>query len=81
MSTIEVQVTRKHRAAHHDAGGFVGGLQDGWRALGSTAVALGVVLGAVLPFAVVLALLGVAGWIVVRRLSARWPRARDRSAA
>jgi hypothetical protein len=47
--------------------GFVGGLLDGWHALGaSTAVVLQVV-GALIPFAVLLALLGLPAWLVLRR--------------
>ena len=48
----------------------------GWNALGDTAVALGTGLGAMLPFAAVLALVGLPAWFSVRRI-----RARGRSAA
>lgn len=76
MSTIQLHISRTHREKPDEAGGFIGGLEDGWHALGATAVALGTALGAVLPFAVVLALVGVPVWLSVRRI-----RARARSAA
>jgi hypothetical protein len=55
----------------HD--GFLGGLQDGWQALvSSTAVVLQIV-GALVPFAVVLALVGLPVWLVLRRRRADSP--------
>jgi hypothetical protein len=55
----------------HHAGGFVGGLRDGWDAFvhGATAVATGV--GAVVPFAVLLLLLAFGLRLVWPRLGAR----------
>ncbi|HWG27096.1 DUF4349 domain-containing protein [Actinospica sp.] len=63
-------------AAHHNA--FVTALDDGWHALVATFRVILVVLGWLLPFAVVVALL----WWPVRRLSRRtwWrPRPGDRT--
>lgn len=55
--------------------GFVGGLLDGWHALGqSTAVVLKVV-GAIIPFAVLLALLGLPLWLALRRRRRHAPAA------
>jgi hypothetical protein len=57
--------------------GFVGGLQDGWQALvASTAVVLQIV-GALVPFAVVLALVGLPVWLVLRRRRAGSPAPSD----
>jgi len=57
---------------HHHAAGFVGGLTAGWRALRSFASGLSTVLGALIPFAVVLVVLGYLGyrnrrWLFRRR--------------
>ncbi len=54
--------------AHHDSG-FVAGLRGGWHAFVTGLVALSTVLGAVLPFVVLLALLA----LLARLL---WPRLR-----
>jgi len=68
LSTITVFLTRP--AAHavdESGGGFLDGLDDGWHALGVTMVAVGTAIGAVLPFAVVVALVGVPVWVLLRR--------------
>lgn len=52
---------------------FVGGLKDGWQALGRLGAGVAVVAGALLPFALVLALLGVPAVVAGRRLLARRP--------
>jgi len=71
MSTIQVGITRSTKPAHHKPvearTGFLAGLDNGWHALAATAVALGTVVGALLPFAVVLALIGVPVWLALRR--------------
>jgi hypothetical protein len=71
LSTIQLTMTHPAAAAEHRADqhatGFLAGLRGGWHALGGTAVAVGTVLGAVLPFGVLLALVGVPAWLVVRR--------------
>ncbi|HET8616690.1 MAG TPA: DUF4349 domain-containing protein [Actinomycetales bacterium] len=56
-------------------GGFVGGLHDGWHALGASAAVVLRVVGAVLPFALVLALVGVPVWLAVRRRRTSTPPA------
>jgi hypothetical protein len=68
LSTITVHLSREGAPpAQDDDRGFLVGLEDGWDAMkGATALLLTVV-GAVLPFAVLLALLGVPLWLVVRR--------------
>lgn len=69
-ATITVDITRHTTPAPavHAAGGFVGGLTHGWDALVAVVTALLVALGALLPFTVALAVLGLPAWIVVRRL-------------
>lgn len=70
LSTIQVTLTRpashKHPQQPH-AAGFLGGLDDGWHALGRTTVAVGTAVGAVLPFAALLALVGWPVGLLVRR--------------
>ena len=56
-----------------DETGFLPGLEDGWKALTTVGAGLATVAGAVLPFAVVLALLGLPVWRVVRRVLRRRP--------
>ena len=76
QATITVDITRHVTSSpppvKHSAGGFVGGLQHGWNALVAVVVGLLVAVGAVLPFAVAIALVGVPVWLVVRRF--RRPR-------
>lgn len=51
--------------------GFWPGLRAGWNALVDTVVVVLTAVGAVLPFAALLALVGVPVWLLVRRLRAR----------
>lgn len=68
MSTIRLGINRTEKEkADEDHTGFLGGLEDGWNALGASAVAIGTGLGAALPFAAVLALVGAPGWLLYRR--------------
>lgn len=53
----------------HDEGGFLGGLRDGWHAFVTGAKAVATAVGALLPFAVLLLVLGLAGRLL-------WPRIR-----
>jgi hypothetical protein len=71
MSTISLDIsvppTHTAPAGPVDHAGFVTGLEHGWSALTGTVVVALTAVGAVLPFAVVLALLGLAGlWWVGR---------------
>lgn len=84
MSTIsfDVSVPPAHpntTPSHHDAG-FGTGLKHGWTALSGTVVVLLTAVGAALPFAVVLVLLGPPLWWLRRRLR-RVPPAVDAPAA
>ncbi|WP_027862843.1 DUF4349 domain-containing protein [Marmoricola sp. URHB0036] len=68
LSTITVYLSRPMvHGTTHEAKGFLAGLENGWDAFRATFVAVLTGLGAVLPFAVLLALLGVPLWWVVRR--------------
>jgi hypothetical protein len=80
LSTIAVHLSRigTERPDKDDEKGFVAGLASGWTALKGSTVAILTVLGAVLPFATMLAVLGVPTWLVVRRrLSAATAPARS----
>jgi hypothetical protein len=67
LSTVQLTLTRPEKDAGAEASGFLGGLEDGWHALGESTVAVGTAVGAVLPFAVVLAVIGLPVWMLVRR--------------
>jgi hypothetical protein len=71
LATITVDITRHVPAAtpaQATAGGFVGGLRDGWHALVAVGTGVMLTVGLVLPFALVAALVGVPAWLVVRRV-------------
>lgn len=71
MSTLDLSLTRpaKHTAPPDDEDrGFLAGLRNGWHALAASTAVLLTVLGAVLPFTVVLVLVGVPVWLLTRRL-------------
>ena len=67
MSTIQLSLTRPPKPGDATPAGFLGGLEDGWHALGRSTVALSTAVGAVLPFAIVLALVGIPAWLIARR--------------
>ena len=75
MSTITVHIDRDAGAGPRrdddEPAGFLAGLEGGWSALAAFATGLATVTGALLPFAVLLALLGVPLWLLLRRLGAR----------
>ncbi len=73
MSTITVHVERADAASTGpapDEAGFLAGLRAGWDGLMTVLVGLATVTGALLPFAALALLLGVPGWLLLRRLSA-----------
>lgn len=73
LSTINVYVSRSGSGGPGDPDdrGFLAGLHGGWTALqGATVLALTAV-GAMIPFAVLVLVLGVPLWLVVRRRSSR----------
>ena len=69
QSTINVYLSQSGdvRPVAEEARGFLAGLDDGWNAMKGATVVLLTVVGAVLPFLVVVLLLGVPLWVVVRR--------------
>ena len=73
LSTVTVFLERTEKAApvEKDEAGFLAGLERGWDALGKAATVLATGLGAVLPFVVLLLLLGVPAWLLVRPLLRR----------
>lgn len=68
LSTITVFLEKqvKPHAEEPDEAGFLAGLESGWTALGGAATVAATALGAVLPFAVLLLLLGVPTWLLTR---------------
>jgi hypothetical protein len=71
LSTITVDITAKAEAEAEgpddEPAGFLSGLKGGLDALGGTAVVVATVVGALLPFAVVLLVLGLPVWLFLRR--------------
>lgn len=77
LSTITVYLAVPDDDDTEDDNGFWSGLKSGWKSLGtSTEVAL-TVIGAVLPFAVVLVLIALPGWIAWRRRTAGTARGEE----
>ena len=67
LSTITLNIELAEEEAKDDeATGFLGGLERGWDGLVAALVGLSTLLGLVLPFAVLLALIGVPLWWALR---------------
>ena len=67
-SPIQVSLTTDRGVIAEDPGtGFLAGLKSGWEAFTASLVVLLTVIGAVLPFAFVLALIGLPLWWSIRR--------------
>jgi uncharacterized protein DUF4349 len=76
MSTITVGIERvpdekKAATEADDDDGFLAGLAAGWGALKSFGIGVATVVGALLPWLVVLAVVGVPAWLLVRRRPSR----------
>ena len=75
--TVNIQLTPeepvKKKEKEEDDAGFLSGLETGFKALVVFAVGLATVIGALLPWAVVLLLVGGPLWLLVRRLRRREP--------
>ena len=73
LSTINVYMSRSGDASpgEDDARGFLAGLAGGWKALRGATVVVLTAVGALIPFAVLVLLLGLPLWFVVRRRGAR----------
>jgi hypothetical protein len=76
MSTITVYLEKTPPTATPDeeeASGFVAGLSSGWDSMTAFLTGLATVTGALLPFALLFALLGVPVWLLLRSLARRRP--------
>jgi hypothetical protein len=71
LSTITVHLSGKHTEPEEDEAGFLTGLAAGWDAMTELGTGLATVSGALLPFVVLVALLGLPLAAVVRRLRPR----------
>jgi hypothetical protein len=72
-ATVTVVLRLPGGTPPEDRAGFLGGLEAGWNALVSSGAVLLVVVGALLPWAVLLTLVGVPLWWWLRRRRARRP--------
>lgn len=77
-STITIDVEKKHEAKAEkkkdkEEAGFLAGLKGGMKALGAFTSAMATIVGALLPFAIVLAIFGAPVWLLVRRSARRRP--------
>lgn len=76
LATITLSLERTPEAEKkekEEEAGFLSGLERGWSGLVAVSVGLVTLLGMLLPFAVVLALLGVPLWIALRSVRRRRP--------
>lgn len=70
LSTVTVHLERPptdEERTEDDDEGFLAGLSTGWKALGGSAVVAATITGALLPWLVLAALVGVPIWLAVRR--------------
>lgn len=78
MSTIDVALSVQRSPAvvppQESERGFVTGLSKGWDAFTTMVLGLATAVGAMLPFALLLLLLGVPAWLLFRRLRAQQRR-------
>jgi hypothetical protein len=78
LATITVDIertTHKSKEKEDDDAGFLAGLDGGMKALAAAATAMATVAGALLPFALLLALLGTPLWLLRRGVRRRRPAA------
>ncbi len=77
MSTITVFLEKKpekaERKTETDESGFLAGLGNGWDGMKTFLVGLATVTGTLLPFTILLLVLGVPAWLLVRSLGQRRP--------
>jgi len=78
MATVTVHISQRaageEPVVEDEETGFLHGLATGWSGLSGTAVALATVAGVLLPWLLVVALLGVPAWWAVHRLPRRGRR-------
>ena len=75
-STITIDIVQKQDVKpepkkEKEETGFLVGLKGGMKALGGFAAAMATIVGALLPFAIVLAVFGLPAWLLVRRSARR----------
>ena len=79
LSTITVDISKKQakvvekKKDDDEPAGFLDGLRGGMKALGGTFAAVALIVGALLPFAIVALVVGVPIWLVVRRRRSERP--------
>jgi Domain of unknown function (DUF4349) len=78
MATITVHLAQedgpaKKKEPETDESGFVAGLDGGWSALRAFATVAATIVGALLPWLVVVGILGVPTWLLLRRTARRRP--------
>jgi hypothetical protein len=66
--TLNLQLAEEHHAKQKPSTGFIGGLDRGWDGLVAALIGLGTLLGLVLPFAALAALIALALWLALRRV-------------
>jgi hypothetical protein len=72
LATITVDIDHEGAAGPaEDRTGFLAGLSAGWHGLVAVGVGLATAAGALLPWLVVLLVLGIPGWALVHRLRRR----------
>lgn len=82
FSTITVDITaitEKDKVEEEKETGFLAGLDGGMKAMGASLSAIATVVGALLPFAVLLLVLGLPVWLLVRRRRTTQPATADAS--
>ena len=84
FSTITVDITAiaekdKVKEEKETETGFLAGLDGGMKAMGASLSAIATVVGALLPFAVLLLVLGLPVWLLVRRRRTTQPATADAS--
>ena len=75
------KTSEEEKQEEDDDKGFLSGLKDGWDGLVATTVGIATVVGVLLPFAVVIALLWVPLMMLVRRLRPVRPVIEDQPSA
>lgn len=82
FSTITVDITaitEKDKVEEEKETGFLAGLDGGMKAMGASLSAIATVVGALIPFAVLLLVLGLPVWLLVRRRRTTQPATADAS--
>lgn len=75
MSTISISIEQPAEEARHDEekAGFLGGLEDGWDSFVAGGAAALAVVGFLVPWLILVAVLGLPLWLALRRRAGRRP--------